>query len=579
MKAQSPRPSRLFPARAASAAAALIRAAAWKNIQPKDGTDESMRTTRKFLAAAAIAAIAAAGLAACGNDKRDSSGDSTGDSGQTSQAAKVLEDAGVETPVKLSLQYNPDHYGDASDQEYNLIKEQLEATGLFEVDLQSTEWVTYTEERINDYPSYQLGWFPDFPDADNYLTPFFDKENFLGNGLDDPDIQQRLSDERTNTDPAARQGQIEELQTELAKILSTVPLLQGSQISVTGQDITGVEDTMDASFQFRFSTIVKGGDNSATVKVGTTDKVSALDPAGSYDNGSYLVQTNVFPFVLAFKQSDPTPQAEMAEKCEFSADGTQFICSIKPGLKWANGHTLDANDVKFSYDRQKTISHPNGPVSLLANLDSVEAPDPLTVEFNLVSPNDVTFEQVLASPVGPIVDDEVFSATDLTDPETIVGAKAFAGPYTITTFNINELVEYAPNPDYDGVKGKAQNGGVIMNYYKVSNNMRLEIESGEIDVVWRSLTATDYADLESGGKVNVLHGPGGEIRYIVFNLETMPGDTEAQKLAVRQAVAYTVDRQALADEVYKGTYTPLCSYVPDGVPGANQAVCDAYGGN
>ncbi|MDR1393216.1 MAG: ABC transporter substrate-binding protein [Bifidobacteriaceae bacterium] len=537
-----------------------------------------MGMTRKITAVLACAAVAAAGLTACGNDRRDSGGGATGDTGQISKAEQVLQDAGVSIPVTLPLQYNSDHYGDSSDQEYNLVKEQLEATGLFKVDLQSTEWVTYNKERVDGYPAYQLGWFPDFPDADNYLTPFFDKENFLGNRFDNPTVQSMLNDERTDTDPSSRQSKIADLQDELAKHLSTIPLLQGAQTSVTGQDIKGVQDTMDASFQFRFATFVKGDDAAAKVTVGTTDEVTSLDPAGSYDNGSYLVQINVYPMVLSFKQGDPTPQPELAEKCDFSDDGYELTCSIKPGLKWANGNTLDANDVKFSYDRQLAIADPNGPSSLLTNLESTSAPDPLTVVFRLKSPNDVTFEQVLASPTGPIVDDEVFSATELTPSETIVAAQAFAGPYTITTFNINELVEYAPNPAYNGVQGKPLNGGIIMRYYKESNNMRLDIESGTIDVVWRSLTATDYADLEAGGKVNVLYGPGGEIRYIVFNLETMPGDTDEQKLAIRQAIAYSLDRAALASEVYKGTYTPLCSYVPDGLPGATQSVCDLYGG-
>ena len=55
-----------------------------------------------------------------------------------------------------------------------MIKDQLEASGLFTVDLQSTEWVQYSKDRVADvYPAYQLGWFPDYSDADNYLTPFF----------------------------------------------------------------------------------------------------------------------------------------------------------------------------------------------------------------------------------------------------------------------------------------------------------------------------------------------------------------------------------------------------------------------
>ena len=94
--------------------------------------------------------------------------------------------AGVETPVQLNLQYNSDdHYGPSSGDEYALVKSQLEADGLFAVDLQSTEWVQYSEDRTADvYPAYQLGWFPDYSDADNYLTPFFLKENFLGNHYD-----------------------------------------------------------------------------------------------------------------------------------------------------------------------------------------------------------------------------------------------------------------------------------------------------------------------------------------------------------------------------------------------------------
>jgi ABC-type transport system substrate-binding protein len=545
-----------------------------------------MRNTRKLAAVAAIAALTAASLAACGSSKREttaptSSGGSTSPTDGTAtlkDAASILAAAGVATPVTLSLQYNPDHYGDSSDQEYGLIKQQLEATGLFKVELQSTEWTTYAVQRVDDYPLYQLGWYPDFPDPDNYLTPFFEKENFLVNRFDDATVQALLAKERTDTNPETRAATIEETQVELAKHLSTLPLLQGRLVSVASTAMTGVEETMDASFQLRFPLLQKDGDPNAIVKIGTTDKVTALDPAYSYDNASYLVQYNVYPMLMAFKPGEVTPQPEMAESCEFSADGMQLTCKLRQGLKWANGHTLDSADVKFTYDRQQVIADPNGPSSLLANLESTEAPDPYTVVFNLKSPNDVTFTQVLASPVGPIVDDEVFSATEITESDAIVAANAFAGPYRIVSFEINEVVEYEAYSGYSGIQPAPQNGGIVMTYYKESNNMRLDIESGEIDVVWRSLTATDYEALEQVDTLKVLYGPGGEIRYIVFNLETMPGDTPEQKLAIRQAIAASIDRTALSEEVYKGTYMPLCSYVPDGLPGANKAVCDAYGG-
>ena len=69
------------------------------------------------------------------------------------------------------------------------VKEQLEKDGLFTVDLQTTEWVQYSKDRTADvFPAYQLGWFPDYSDADNYLTPFFLKENFLSNHYDNPTV-------------------------------------------------------------------------------------------------------------------------------------------------------------------------------------------------------------------------------------------------------------------------------------------------------------------------------------------------------------------------------------------------------
>jgi len=174
------------------------------------------------------------------------------------KAAKYLSDAGVKTPVALNIQYNPDHYGSSSDQEYGLVKQQLEATGLFTVNLQSTEWVTYNKERVADaYPIYQLGWFPDFPDADNYLTPFFLPTNFVGNHFEAQEITDLINQEVTETDPAKRQAEIENIQTVLAeKYLPTLPLLQGSQWAFSSTNVTGIK--LGPSDNLSFSPIAKG---------------------------------------------------------------------------------------------------------------------------------------------------------------------------------------------------------------------------------------------------------------------------------------------------------------------------------
>lgn len=318
------------------------------------------------------------------------------------------------------------------------------------------------------------------------------------------------------------------------------------------------------------------------ITVGTTDKVTFLDPAGSYDNGSFMVMNQIYPFLLNSKPGSAEPQPDIATSASFTSP-TEYTVKLKSGLKWANGDTLDSADVKFSFDRQVKINDPNGPATLLDNLASVDAPDATTVVFHLKQGNDQTFPQVLTGPVGPIVDHNVFPADKVMNDEDIISKKAFAGPYTISSYQKNQLVSFKANPDYQGLLGKPATDTVNLKYYSDSNNLKLDVQQGNIDVAWRSLTATDVDSLAKDSKVAVHKGPGGEIRYIVFNFDTMPYGAKtpeadpAKSLAVRQAMADLVDREAIATQVYKGTYTPLYSYVPDGFLGATTPLKSMYG--
>ena len=153
----------------------------------------------------------------------------------------------------------------------------------------------------------------------------------------------------------------------------------------------------------------------------------------------------------------------------------------------------------------------------------------------------------------------------------------------ITGYDFNNLVSYEAYADYQGILGAAKTAEVNVKYYADASNLKLDIQQGNIDVAFRSLTATDIDDLRGDDKVQVVDGPGGEIRYITFNFDTQPYGAKAAEadpakaLAVRQAVADLIDREAIADQVYKGTYTPLYSYVPDGLTGATESLKGLYG--
>jgi peptide/nickel transport system substrate-binding protein len=321
----------------------------------------------------------------------------------------------------------------------------------------------------------------------------------------------------------------------------------------------------------------------SAITVGTTDKVISIDPAAAYDNGSFNTHIQIYPFLFAPDYgSNDLSRDVAADDGTWSTDGTQFTVKIKPDLKFANGHTLDSKDVKFSFDRIKKINDPNGPSSILANIKSVSAPDATTVVFTSAVPNDVTLKQTLSTPAGPIVDDEVFSATKPTSAEDIIKGNAFAGPYRLTQYKHNEIAVFEKNPAYKGLT-PAKNDTVRVKYFSDTSNLKMAVEQGSVEVASRSLTPTDIDDLKKGGKVKVFKGPGGEERFIVFNFRLQPygektHEADSKKaLAVRQAVADLIDRQELASKIYKNTYKPLYSYVPDGLISHDDTLKTTYG--
>lgn len=305
-----------------------------------------------------------------------------------------------------------------------------------------------------------------------------------------------------------------------------------------------------------------GGSGGNDILVGTTDSVTHLDPAGSYENGSLTVHTQVFPYLVGTAPNSTDVVPDLAETAEFTSP-SEYTVTLPEGLKWSNGNDLTASDVKFTFDRQLAIADPNGPSSLLFNLDSVETPDEQTVVFRLKSENDQTFPHVLTSFPGAIVDEEIFSATEVTPVDDIVAADAFGGPYSISSYTFNELIELVPNENYSGLIEPAANDSVVISYYGESSNLKLAVQDGSIDVAYRSLSPSDVEDLSTDDALTVHDGPGGEIRYIVFNFDTQhygaaTDEADDEKaLAVRQAVASLIDRDALSEQIYDGTYTPL----------------------
>ncbi|MGR6969395.1 ABC transporter substrate-binding protein [Streptomyces cynarae] len=166
-----------------------------------------------------------------------------------SKARTILSKAGITDPVKLTLHYTTDHYGPATAKEFEVLKQQLNASGLFDVTIQGTPWDKFRPaEKKGEYDVYGMGWFPDFPDADNYLAPFLDKDNTLGSPYANPEIINTLIPQsRREADRLTASKSLTDMQDIVADDVPMLPLWQGKQYVATRDDITGSEYAMNSS--------------------------------------------------------------------------------------------------------------------------------------------------------------------------------------------------------------------------------------------------------------------------------------------------------------------------------------------
>ena len=180
-----------------------------------------------------------------------------GASPNLAKAKAAMQAAGVKTPLPVTVWWTPTHYGDASSDEYIEIQRALDASGLFKVTLKSAEWATYSGALGKTYDAFQLGWFPDYPDADDYTVSFYQPNAFYNNGYADPKMTALIAKERAAPTSEARLADLAAMQTLAAQDLPTIPYWQGDMIVAARNNIHGVASTEEATYYLRLWLISK----------------------------------------------------------------------------------------------------------------------------------------------------------------------------------------------------------------------------------------------------------------------------------------------------------------------------------
>ncbi|MGW6984718.1 ABC transporter substrate-binding protein [Streptomyces sp. NPDC054932] len=323
-----------------------------------------------------------------------------------------------------------------------------------------------------------------------------------------------------------------------------------------------------------------GGAGSGAIVVGTTDRFEAadfapapFDPAYAYDAGAWNVLRQTVQTLMHTPRGGGQPVPEAASACRFTDSGNEsYRCTLRPGLKFADGEPLTAKDVKFSIDRVRAIKDENGPSSLLSTLDNVEVKGADTVVFHLKTP-DATFPFKLSTPAAGIVSEKNYDAKKLREGFAVDGS----GPYTMKAeVKGNQLVRavFTKNPHYKG-DIKLQNDKVELRTYPDSPAMGKALADGKIHMVSRTLSPAQVNEfsVKPPKGVKLVPMPGLEIRYLGFNTEA----PVVKEKAVRQALAAAVDRGQLISKVYGKSAQPLYSLVPTTVTGHVNSFYNKYG--
>jgi peptide/nickel transport system substrate-binding protein len=294
-----------------------------------------------------------------------------------------------------------------------------------------------------------------------------------------------------------------------------------------------------------------------TIVVGTTDKIAQLDTANSYDYWTWHVFQNTAESLVAFKPGTTQIVPSLATSWRVSADGKVYTFNLRRGVTFTDGAPFNAAAVKFSFDRAFRLKGPEGALGLIENIKSVDVVNATTVRITLKNVDSTFLSRVSESiPISAIVSPKSTPANAFAKGIQYAGT----GPYRLAQYTPGQRTVYEAYPGYWGPKPKSRR--IITIFYADSAALAAAVESGQVDVGYRSFSPEDIKRLASGGKVQVTKSEQfPSVRYLVFNVTAKPFDN----VKIRRAISYAVNRDRIVSDVFGGLNQALYTMVPPGM--------------
>lgn len=301
-------------------------------------------------------------------------------------------------------------------------------------------------------------------------------------------------------------------------------------------EITGTETTANTAQSSM------NGDRADLVLGATTGFFGAesLDVAYNWDGwimSIYGISENLYRL-----DENIVPQPWIAESVE-TPDENTWVFTIRDGVTFSNGKTVDAEAVKACFERTYGM---NERADSTLKIASMEADG---MQFTIVTsePNPTLLNDLCDPLLG------IYDASEEPDEELGVSC---TGPYIATSFTAMTDVSMRANESYWG--GAPAVDTIELKIIDDQDALDMALANGEIDLIAQETAngATKFTDtsLYTTDTVTTTRA-----NYLNFNLQSEGLDDKQ----VREAINFCIDRESFAEVVYQGFATPCYGIYPE----------------
>ncbi len=273
------------------------------------------------------------------------------------EAKKILEEEGVLPGFKTTITYR------------DVVRGYLPNPGIVAQDLQAqladigveAEIVVMESGAFIDAANqgtldgfHMLGWGADYPDATNFLDFHFGPGASPQFGEGFQDIWDALKEGSTKATPEERQPFYDTANELIKQHVPMIPVAHGGNGAAFKADVENAYASDIGAEQFA---IMNPGGREAFVWMQNAEPIG-LYCADETDGESLRACEQVLQSLLAYEPGTGAVVASLATDWSANEDLTEWTFTLRDGVKFHNGATLDANDVVLSYGVQWDASHP-----------------------------------------------------------------------------------------------------------------------------------------------------------------------------------------------------------------------------